>query len=234
MHAGRLRRKAVVTGVGLALVSGAWIAPALAQAPKVDLSPLSTLKWRNVGPARGGRSITATGSPGRPLEYYFGATGGGLWKTTDGGATWAAVGDGQFKTSSVGAVAVAPSNPDVVYVGFGEVQLRGNVIQGDGLYKSIDAGKTFTPIGLAPTRTIGRIRVHPTNPDVVWVAALGEPYARTPDRGVYRSTDGGKTWTRTLFRDEGTGAVDLTLDPANPDIVFATLWEVSRTPHSLS
>jgi photosystem II stability/assembly factor-like uncharacterized protein len=198
------------------------------------LSVLSTLKWRNVGPARGGRSITVAGSVARPQEYYFGATGGGLWKTTDGGLTWAAVGDGQFKTSSVGAVAVAASNPDVIYVGFGEVQLRGNIIQGDGVYKSTDGGKTFAPIGLAATRAIGRIRVHPANPDVVWVAALGEPYARTPDRGVYKSTDGGKTWNKVLFRDEGTGAVDLVVDPANPEILYASLWEVSRTPHSLS
>ena len=158
----------------------------------------------------------------------------GLWKTTDGGLTWNAVGDGQFKTSSVGAVAVAPSNPDVVYVGFGEVQLRGNIIQGDGVYKSTDGGKTFVSVGLAATRAIGRIRVHPTNPDVVWVAALGEPYARTPDRGVYKSTDAGKTWNKVLFRDEGTGAVDLVVDPGNPDILYATLWEVSRTPHGLS
>ena len=199
-----------------------------------DLSVLSTLKWRNIGPNRGGRSIAVAGSAARPLEYYFGATGGGLWKTTDGGVTWSAVGDGQFRTSSVGALAVAASNPDVVYVGFGEVQLRGNVIQGDGVYKSTDGGKTFKAVGLERTRTIGRIRVHPANPDVLWVAALGDPYARTPDRGVYKSTDGGGTWTRVLFRDEGTGAVDIVLDPNDPDVLFASLWEVSRTPHSLS
>lgn len=230
------------TRVGVALlglVLGMGVPPGSqaqtpAPAPAQDLSVLSTLKWRNVGPARGGRSITAVGSVARPLEYYFGATGGGLWKTTDGGLTWAAVGDGQFKTSSVGAVAVAPSQPDVVYVGFGEVQLRGNIIQGDGVYKSTDAGKTFTHVGLAPTRAIGRIRVHPTNPDIVWVAALGEPYAKTPDRGVYKSVDGGKTWTKVLFRDEGTGAVDLVIDPTNPNVLYASLWEVSRTPHSLS
>ena len=199
-----------------------------------EVSVLSTLKWRNVGPARGGRSIAVAGSVARPQEYYFGATGGGLWKTVDGGLTWTPVGDGQFKTSSVGAVAVAASNPDVVYVGFGEVQLRGNIIQGDGVYKSTDGGKTFTAVGLEATRAIGRIRVHPTNPDVVWVAALGEPYARSSDRGVYKSGDGGKTWTKVLFRDEGTGAVDLVVDPSNPEILYASLWEVSRTPHSLS
>ena len=221
----------------LGLGAGALAVEATAQAGATetsDLSLLSTLKWRNVGPARGGRSIAAVGSAARPLEYYFGATGGGLWKTTDGGITWAPVGDGQFRTSSVGAVAVAPSNPDVVYVGFGEVQLRGNIIQGDGVYKSTDAGKTFMHVGLAATRAIGRIRVHPTNPDIVWVAALGEPYAKTPDRGVYKSTDGGKTWDKVLFRDEGTGAVDLIIDPKNPSVLYASLWEVSRTPHSLS
>lgn len=210
--------------------------PAVSAQPSAaaDVAALSMLKWRSVGPNRGGRSIAVAGSTARPLEYYFGATGGGVWKTVDGGATWATVGDGQFKTSSVGALAVAPSNPDVVYVGFGEVQLRGNVIQGDGVYRSADAGKTFTPVGLQATRTIGRIRVHPTNPDVVWVAALGDPYAATPDRGVYRSVDAGATWTRVLFRDERAGAVDLVLDARNPDVLFASLWEVSRTPHSLS
>lgn len=233
----------MTAGLGvLLLASTAWgqaASPAAAPAPAAVAAPaglaaLSTLKWRNVGPARGGRSITVSGSVSRHQEYYFGATGGGLWKTTDGGLTWNAVGDGQFKTSSVGAVAVAPSNPDVVYVGFGEVQLRGNIIQGDGVYRSVDGGKTFTHLGLAATRTVGRIRVHPSNPDVVWVAALGEPYAKTPDRGVYKSTDGGKTWNKVLYRDEGTGAVDLVLDPANPEILYASLWEVSRTPHSLS
>ncbi len=226
-----------VAGVAMGLALACAV-PTAAQGPAPsappDVAVLSTLKWRNVGPARGGRSIAVAGSLARPQEYYFGATGGGLWKTTDGGLTWAPVGDGQFKTSSVGAVAVAASNPDVVYVGFGEVQLRGNVIQGDGVYKSTDGGKTFTSVGLSATRTIGRIRVHPTNPDVVWVAALGEPYAPTADRGVYKSTDGGKTWTRVLFRDDRTGAVDLAVDPSNAEILYASLWEVSRTPHSLS
>ena len=231
----RSGRVAAMVVLALGLGAQAMTQAQTAAAPAGgDLSVLSTLKWRNVGPARGGRSIAVAGSVARPLEYFFGATGGGLWKTTDGGLTWAAVGDGQFKTSSVGAVAVAPSNPDVVYVGFGEVQLRGNVIQGDGVYKSTDGGKTFAAVGLAATRTIGRIRVHPVNPDIVWVAALGEPYAKTPDRGVYKSTDGGKTWTRVLSRDDGTGAVDLVVDPTNPEVLYASLWEVSRTPHSLS
>jgi photosystem II stability/assembly factor-like uncharacterized protein len=200
----------------------------------VDPTLFSSLRWRSVGPARGGRSQAVAGSASRPMEYYFGATGGGLWKTTDGGLTWRPVSDEFFKTASVGAVAVSASNPDVVYVGMGETQLRGNIIQGDGVYKSTDAGKTWMHMGLERTMAIARIRVHPTNPDVVYVAALGNPYARNPERGIFRSRDGGKSWTRTLFRDEKTGAVDLSMDPKNPDVLYASLWEVFRTPHSLS
>lgn len=199
-----------------------------------EAAVLTGLRWRGVGPNRGGRSIAVAGSTQRPLEYYFGATGGGLWKTLDGGATWRPVGDGQFRTSSVGALAVAPSNPDVVYVGFGEVQLRGNVIQGDGVYRSTDGGKTFRHAGLDASRTVSRLRVHPTNPDVAWAAVLGDPYAATPDRGIYMTRDGGRTWTKTLFRDDRAGAADLVVDPGNADVLFATLWEVNRTPHSLS
>jgi photosystem II stability/assembly factor-like uncharacterized protein len=195
---------------------------------------LGGLRWRSIGPARGGRSTAVEGSVARPLEYYFGTTGGGLWKTTNGGTTWTPVADKALKTSSVGAVAIAPSNPDIVYVGMGESQLRGNIIQGDGVYKTVDAGKTWTHLGLDKTMTVARVRVHPTNPDVVYVAALGHPYASGPDRGVYRSRDGGKSWDRVLFRDDKTGAVDLVLDPKNPEVVYAALWEVFRTPHSLS
>src|SRR5689334_15655051 len=154
----------------------------LAKQTGAEVYDLGALPWRNIGPDRGGRSLAAAGSDARPLEYYFGATGGGLWKTTDGGQTWHAVSDKFFKTSSVGAVAVAPSNPDVIYVGMGETELRGNIIQGDGIYKSTDAGKTWTHVGLEPTQTIARIRVHPTNPDLVYVAALGNPYGATSDR----------------------------------------------------
>ena len=200
----------------------------------VDESLLAGLRWRSIGPARGGRSQAVAGSVKRPLEYYFGATGGGVWKTTDGGVTWRPVSDRSFKSSSVGAIAVSESNPDVVYVGMGETQLRGNIIQGDGVYKTIDGGRSWTHVGLEKTRAIGRVRVHPSNPDIVYVAALGEPYASTPDRGVFKSTDGGKTWNRVLFRDEKTGAVDLVVDPKSPDTLYAALWEVFRTPHSMS
>jgi len=197
-------------------------------------SMLASLKWRNIGPNRGGRSQAVAGSASRPFEYFFGATGGGVWKTTDGGTTWRPVADGFLKTSTVGALAVAESNPDIVYAGMGETELRGNIIQGDGIYKSADGGKTWAKSGLIETQAIARIRIHPKNPDIVYVAALGKPYAPGPDRGVYRSRDGGKTWDRVLFRDAKAGAVDLAMDPNNPDVLYAGLWEVFRTPHSLS
>ena len=200
----------------------------------VDPALLSGLRWRSIGPARGGRSQAVAGSASRPNEYYFGATGGGVWKTMDSGLTWRPVSDGFFKSSSVGGLAVAASNPDIVYAGMGETQLRGNIIQGDGVYKTTDAGKTWTHLGLEKTRAISRVRVHPTNPDIVYVAALGDPYGSTSDRGVFKTTDGGKTWNRVLFRDDKTGAVDLVLDPKNPDVLYAGMWEVFRTPHSLS
>ena len=200
----------------------------------VDASLLSGLRWRSIGPARGGRSQAVAGSAKRPMEYYFGAVGGGVWKTTDGGLTWRPVSDRFFKSSSVGAIAISESNPDVVYVGMGETQLRGNIIQGDGVYKTTDGGRTWTHVGLEKTRAIGRVRIHPENPDIVYVAALGDPYGSNPDRGVFKSTDGGKTWTRVLFRNDKTGAVDLVFDPKNPDVLYAGLWDVFRTPHSLS
>jgi photosystem II stability/assembly factor-like uncharacterized protein len=217
--------------VGLGVQPFAQAPPAATGYPE---TLFSSLKWRGIGPNRGGRSIAVAGSPSRPFEYYFGATGGGVWKTSDGGTTWRPVTDKFLKTSSVGAVAVAESNPDIVYVGMGETQLRGNIIQGDGVYKSIDSGKTWAQTGLKDTQAISRIRIHPKNPDLVYVAALGKPYAPGADRGVFRSKDGGKTWERILFHEPKSGAVDLSMDPNNPDVLYAGLWEVSRTPHSLS
>ena len=199
-----------------------------------DGSLFQSLKWKNIGPNRGGRSITSAGSVKRPNEYYFGATGGGLWKTTDGGTTWKPVTDGQIKSSSVGAVAVSESNPDVVYIGMGETELRGNIMQGDGVYKSSDAGKTWTHIGLGDTQAISRIRVHPTNPDIVYVSALGHPYGPNAERGIFRSKDGGKTWQKVLYHDDKVGAVDLAMDPNNPNVLFAALWDVYRTPWLLN
>src|SRR5438105_4117664 len=165
---------------------------------RYDPMLFASLKWRNIGPHRGGRSIAAAGSSSRPLEYYFGATGGGLWKTDDGGVTWRPVTDGQVKSSSVGAVAVSESNPDIVYLGMGETELRGNIMQGDGIYKSVDAGKTWTHAGLVDTQAIARVRIHPANPDVVYIAALGHPYGANDERGVFRTKDGGKTWQKIL------------------------------------
>jgi len=193
-----------------------------------------SLKWRNIGPDRGGRSLTCAGSPSRPLEYYFGAVGGGLWKTTDGGTTWKPVTDGQISSSSVGAVAVSESNPDVVYLGMGETELRGNIMQGDGVYKSVDAGKTWKKAGLANTQAIARIRIDPKNPDIVYAAALGHPYGPSEDRGVFRSTDGGQSWKKILYRDNRSGAIDLAMDPANSKVLFAALWDVYRTPWLLN
>lgn len=188
----------------------------------------NNLKWRNIGPQRGGRSLGCAGSPGRPLEYYFGATGGGLWKTTDGGQEWAPVTDGQISSSSIGAVAVAETNPDVVYIGGGETQLRGSITQGDGVYKTTDGGKTWRHLGLRETQAISRIRVHPTNPDVVYVAALGHPYGDNEERGVFRSTDGGNTWKKVLYVSPKAGAADLIIDRTNPKTIYASTWQVYR------
>lgn len=195
---------------------------------KTDISHFAKMKWRNIGPNRGGRSLGSTGSPGRPLEYYFGATGGGLWKTTDGGQEWLPVTDGQINSSSVGAVAVAETNPDILYIGMGETQLRGSITQGDGVYKSEDGGKKWRHLGLKETQSIARIRIHPTNPDIVFVAALGHPYGDNEERGVFRSKDGGNTWQKVLYVGANTGAADLIIDKSNPKILYATTWQVYR------
>lgn len=186
------------------------------------------LEWRNIGPKRGGRCLGVAGSPGRPNEYYFGATGGGLWKTVDGGTEWFPVTDGQVTSSSVGAVAVAETNPDIVYIGMGEVQLRGSITQGDGVYKTTDGGKTWRHLGLQETQAVSRIRVHPTDPNIVYVAALGHPYGDNEERGVFRSTDGGNTWKKVLYVSDKAGAVDLIIDRTNPKVLYATTWQVYR------
>jgi photosystem II stability/assembly factor-like uncharacterized protein len=209
----------------------------LAQRPgsgAVDNGPFGSLRWRSVGPARGGRSIAAAGSVARPYEYYMGATGGGIWKTTDGGNSWRPVSDGQIASSSIGAVAIAASNPDIVYAGGGESDIRGDIIQGDGVYKTLDGGKTWTHVGLRETQNISRIRIDPTNPDVVFVAAFGHHAAPNPERGVFRTKDGGKTWEKVLFRDEKTGSVELSIDPGNPQIIYAALWEAYRNSWEMS
>lgn len=191
------------------------------------------LRWRCIGPYRGGRVTAVAGVVQKPLVFYMGATGGGVWKTEDAGLTWVNISDGFFKTGSVGAIAVAPSDPNVVYVGMGESPIRGNVSHGDGIYKSTDGGKTWVHVGLKDTMQISRIRVHPENPNLIYVAALGHVYGPNEQRGVFRSRDGGKAWEKILYRDERTGAIDLVIDPTNPRIIYAALWEAYRTPYSL-
>lgn len=189
------------------------------------------LQWRNIGPFRGGRATTATGVIGQPQIYYFGATGGGVWKTTNAGHSWKNVSDGYFRTGSIGSVAVAPSDPNVLYVGTGEAPVRGvKTSHGDGVYKSTDAGKTWENVGLEKTRQISKVRIHPDNPDVVYVAAQGSPWAPTEERGVYRTQDGGENWEKVLFVDNNSGASDLSLDPTNPRVLYAAFWDHQRTP----
>jgi photosystem II stability/assembly factor-like uncharacterized protein len=228
-----------MTSLRLASALLLLVVAASAPAQAVDPTLFDGLRWRLVGPFRGGRSLAVAGSVQRPKEYYFGATGGGVWKTTDGGASWAPVADPALTTASVGALAIAPSNPDVVVAGTGERDIRGDISHGDGLYRTTDGGKTWAKIGLAETETISRIVIHPTNPDVMWVAALGHVYAhsgpnRARNRGVYKTTDGGKTWTHVLPGFDRAGAVDLVVDPSNPDVLLAATWEAWRTPYSLN
>ena len=192
----------------------------------------SSLDYRLVGPFRGGRSAAVAGVPNQPNLFYFGATGGGVWKTLDGGLTWSNISDGYFG-GSIGAVEVAQSDPNVIYVGGGEKTLRGNVSSGYGVWKTEDAGKTWTNAGLPNSRHIPRIRVHPTDYNTVYAAVLGNIYKPTKDRGIYKSTDGGKNWKQVLFVNEQAGAVDLTFDPNNPRILYASTWYSQRTPYSL-
>ena len=190
------------------------------------------MKYRVIGPFRGGRSLTASGIAGDPNTYYFGATGGGVWKSTDGALTWSPVFDKEG-TSSIGSLAIAPSDPNIVYVGTGEACLRGNISHGDGIYKTLDGGKTWKNIGLRDSRAVGKLIVNPHNPDIAFVAALGHPYGPNTERGVFRTTDGGKTWEKVLYKDENTGAVDISFDPHNANILFASLWQVRRTPWTM-
>jgi photosystem II stability/assembly factor-like uncharacterized protein len=200
---------------------------------KVSDEYFSAVKWRNIGPFRGGRSAAVTGVANKANLFYMGATGGGVWKTTDAGNTWHNISDGFFG-GSVGAVAVSESDNNIIYVGMGEKTVRGNVSSGDGIWKSENAGKTWKNIGLKNSRHIPRMRIHPKNPDIVFAAVLGDLYKPTQERGVYKSVDGGRNWKCVLFADENSGAVDLIIDPTNPRILYATTWDVRRTPYSLS
>ena len=205
-----------------------FVFPLLLVAQQTDL--LNSLKFRQIGPFRGGRSVAVAGVPSQPDTYYFGAVGGGVFKTTDSGLSWVPVSDGQFKTGSVGALAVADSDPNVIYAGMGEACVRGNATHGDGVYKSVDAGRTWRNVGLEDSYHIGAVRVHPKNPDIVYVAALGHLWGPNEMRGVYRTTDGGATWKQVLKRSNTVGAVDIAMDPGNPRVLYASMWEISRKP----
>jgi photosystem II stability/assembly factor-like uncharacterized protein len=199
--------------------------------PSLDASLFEGLKWRNIGPFRGGRSVASTGVVQDPMTYYMGTTGGGVWKTTDGGVSWNNISDGFFKTGTVGAIEVAPSDPNVIYVGMGEHPVRGVMTSsGDGMYKSTDAGRTWKHIGLPQSFHIANIAVHPTDPDRLYVAVQGAQHGPTADRGVYRSTDGGTSWQKVLYVDDKTGAASLSMDPSNPRILYASMWEHIRYP----
>jgi photosystem II stability/assembly factor-like uncharacterized protein len=207
--------------------------PAVAQAPAVDTAAFKALSWRSVGPFRGGRSVAVAGATQRPLDYYMGTVGGGVWKTEDAGLSWRPTSDGFFG-GTIGALAVAPSNNDIVWAGGGETHIRGNTSHGDGVWKSTDAGKTWTLMGLKETRHVARIRVHPTNPDIVYVGALGHAFGPNPERGVFKTTDGGRTWNKILFRNDSTGISDLIMDPNDPETLYAAFWHAYRTPWMLN
>jgi photosystem II stability/assembly factor-like uncharacterized protein len=239
----------VVCLLGLAVVAAALAVSAAAQKPNVPPAPavgavpaasaakdsgpaggFEALKLRQIGPFRGGRVDAVVGVPGEPLVYYFGGTGGGVFKTTDGGHVWTPVTDGQINFGSIGSIAVADSDHNVIYVGTGESAIRGNASHGDGVYKSVDAGKTWTHAGLEDTEQIGQIRVDPKDPNLVYVAALGHMAGPNAERGVFRSKDSGKTWQKVLFKSDKAGAIDLAMDATNPRVLYASFWQVVRKP----
>jgi photosystem II stability/assembly factor-like uncharacterized protein len=212
----------------------ALLFPVVSQSQKTAAVPAemySAMRWRMIGPHRGGRVLAVSGVHGQPETFYFGAVCGGVWKTTDAGRTWKPIFDAQ-PVASIGDLAVSYSDPNVVYVGTGEADMRSDVSFGNGVYKSTDAGKTWTHLGLADTRQIGRVLVDPRNPNIVLVAALGHGFGPNAERGVFRTTDGGKTWQKVLYKDENTGAIDLSFDPENAQTLYATLWNARRTAWS--
>jgi photosystem II stability/assembly factor-like uncharacterized protein len=240
----RVRRRVILRhGIVLGMLSAAiWhvsgsaepAAPAAAAATAaVNPSLFGALRWRGIGPYRGGRALAVTGVPGEAKTFYFGAVAGGVWKTTDGGGTWQALTDGT-PISSVGAIAIAPSNHDIIYVGSGEAAPRGDITYGDGVYKSVDGGKTWSHIGLKDSRQIGALIVDPHNADIVLVAAFGHAFGPNSERGVFRTTDGGRSWTKVLYKNDQTGAIDVSFDPHDARIVYAALWQARRQPWNFS
>jgi photosystem II stability/assembly factor-like uncharacterized protein len=207
--------------------AGSQTAVSRAARPEKPVPDTNAMIWRFIGPIAGTRGSVVLGHPTERTVFYHGASAG-LWKTPDAGLTWVPVGDGQFRTGSVGAMEISLSNPDVMYVGMGEPQMRNNVSWGDGVYKSVDGGETWTHLGLEETHHISQIRIHPTNPDLVYVAAYGHAFGPNPERGVYRTSDGGETWEQVLFKSERAGAIDLVMNPADPNELFASIWEFER------
>src|SRR5438128_1107758 len=217
----RQLRNALMVLALVAPLGTAAIAHLVAQPSRVDPALYAGLRWRSIGPFRSGRVNGVTGVPGQPSVFYMGSVGGGVWKTTNAGRTWFPIFDSQ-PIASIGAVAVAPSNVETVYVGTGEADMRSQISFGNGMYKSTDAGKTWRHIGLDQTRQIGKIAVDPRDPNVVFVAALGHVYGANPDRGVYRTRDGGATWQKVLFKSNDLGAIDLAFEPGNPQTLYAS------------
>ncbi len=200
-----------------------------ASATRIGSAYFGALHWRLIGPFRGGRALALTGVPGEPNHFYFGAVDGGVWESLDAGRTWNPIFDSE-DVGSIGAIAVAPSSPRTIYVGTGEADMRSDIAYGDGMYKSIDGGKSWTHLGLSDTKQIGAIVVDPNDPNVVYVAALGHPYAANPERGVFKTTDGGKTWNKVLYKNPDTGAISLAMEPGNPNVLYAALWQTRRPP----
>src|SRR5579863_5490839 len=225
------RRFVSSVAILVVLVLAPWLCNAAA--PDLDPALLGGMKWRQIGPFRGGRVVAVTGVPGDPSTWYFGAVAGGVWKSTNAGNTWQPMFDEQ-KIASIGAIAVADSDHNIIYVGTGEACPRGNITYGNGVYKSVDAGKTWQHIGLTDTRQIGAIIVDPHNPDIAFVAALGHAFGPNDERGIFRTGDGGKTWQRVLFRDRDTGGIDVVFDPRNSNTLFASLWQMRRQPWGFS
>ena len=222
------------TTIRLAALGATLALPLAAQtAGGIDSRASQALRFRNIGPFRGGRVTTVTGVPQRKLEFYMGATGGGVWKTTDAGQNWINVSDGFFSTGSIGAIRVAPSNPDIVWVGTGSDGIRSNVIVGRGVYRSDDAGKTWKFRGLRDVGQIGAVVVNPTNPDIALVAAQGLPFSNSKERGVYRTSNGGESWEKVLFVNDSTGITDLTAKPDDPNTLYAAAWRGVRRPWAI-
>src|SRR6185437_9981068 len=210
-------------------------APSVAATPATQDNTTNTwgaLHWRLIGPFRAGRTLAVTGVPGQPTHFYMGSVDGGVWETHDTGRTWQPLFDDQ-PVQSIGAIAVAPANSNVLYVGTGESDMRSDIVQGDGMCKSVDAGKTWTHIGLADSQQIAMIRVDPHNPNRVFVAALGHPYGPNAERGVFRSLDGGKTWKKVLGPNDDTGAIDIIFKPGDASVIYASLWQTRRPPWNI-